>query len=871
MEERNWSPLVKSGVVFLSACVYAAAAFLLGDRAGKMIIVLSLLPVAAAGWLFGAYGGLLTGIIAILPNVLLFWYVENFPAGEIFTREFTIGSVLLVMAGGIVGRSREEFLRARETERLLRSRERFLSLLNQITHTIIAAKNLEDLPLQQLAQDLARLMEADDCFITRWDEKKQVAIPAASAAQHDMPFEQIKVLPHHVTLTESAFKAGGIIAAEDLANTSYISPDLAAQIGAKSALCVPLMAGQTRLGAAIIAHRARRVFTEDEQKNAAQAGKQITLALLNVQQDAELKRQLRESDALARIARTLSESERVGLSNVLELIVASAKELIPNSHQAVIHSLDSENNLLTPEAAIGFENPREGRAKMRLGEGIAGQAVLNRETLNITDVQTDPRFLDLGGPVQFRSLLVTPIISGERILGAISVQSREPQAFSQNEMKLLRTLGTQAAIAIDNARLLESTRLALRETNALYRISRGLLALNSDELLEDAVVLLEKNFGYHLVQVYLSAPKTGDLVLKASSGETHEMIAERSHRLKAGSGIVGHVAETRKPFFTNDVGQVIFHIRNPLRPNVKSELAAPIEAAGRLLGVLDIQQEEAITFTERDLQLAEIVADQLAASLQKADLYESLQESLEHEKSIRNQLVQNERLAVMGRLLASVSHELNNPLQAIQNALFLLKEEKGISIQGRNDLEIVLAESERMAGLIERLRDTYRPAQAEDLQPANLNNIIEDVCALLATHLRKNEVAFEFHPDQELPVVSAQPDQIRQVVLNLLVNAVDAMPSGGKLTTSTAFLKDSQEVLLSVCDTGMGIPPAILPIIFDPFVTNKKRGTGIGLTISHDIIVKHGGRITAENNPGGGGATFKIWLPAANSRPMEAA
>jgi signal transduction histidine kinase len=333
------------------------------------------------------------------------------------------------------------------------------------------------------------------------------------------------------------------------------------------------------------------------------------------------------------------------------------------------------------------------------------------------------------------------------------------------------------------------------------------------------------------------------------------------HRLKAGSGIIGHVAETREPFFTNNVDEVIFHIDNPLNMETKSEMAIPIQAGDRLLGILDIQQTETITFTQHDLQLVTIVADQLAASLQKADLYESLQKSLQQEKAMRNQLIQTERLAIMGRLLASVSHELNNPLQAIQNALFLLKEDKGISPQGMNDLEIVLAESERMAGMIERLRDTYRPTQAEDLRPTHLNDIIEDVLALISTHLKKNNIAYNFNADPDMPVITAQPDQIRQVTLNLLMNAVEAMTEEGILSVTTEYLRDSGEALVCVSDTGVGIPPALLPMIFDPFITNKKRGTGIGLTISHDIVMKHGGRISAENNPDGRGATFKVWLP----------
>jgi signal transduction histidine kinase len=265
------------------------------------------------------------------------------------------------------------------------------------------------------------------------------------------------------------------------------------------------------------------------------------------------------------------------------------------------------------------------------------------------------------------------------------------------------------------------------------------------------------------------------------------------------------------------------------------------------------------------LQLVSAIADQLALALQKANLYNDLQESLSHEKAIRSHLIHVEKLTASGRLLASVSHELNNPIQAIQNALFLLKEEKGISPQGKQDLEIVLSEAERMASMLQRLRTTYQPASIEDFKPVQLNDVIEDVCALVGTHLRHNQIAYEFFADSDLPMVPGLQDQLKQVVLNLLMNAVDAMPSGGCLTIATQYLAETRQALVSVSDTGPGIEKTILPNIFDAFVTNKELGTGLGLTISHEIIQRHAGRLTAENNPEHG-AIFRIWLPLSEGQ-----
>ena len=602
-------------------------------------------------------------------------------------------------------------------------------------------------------------------------------------------------------------------------------------------------------------------------KQSYEAGRQDTLQLRDGLHERELNRRLRESIALAEIARALSETERVGLSTVLQLIIDSARELIPETEQAVIHLLDEERQVLHPRAVSGYEDAAAGQFNFRPREGVAGQVIYSGETIRIDDVHADPRFLVLDNPPTFRSLIVAPVQSGARKLGTISVQSSHVRAFSEDDGRLLSSLGVQAAIAIENVRLLESTQQALKETNALYRINQELIAtLDPQELMQDVVELLGQSFGYSYVQIFVVDPFSGDFVMRAGSGEIGRQLYAQGYRLRAGEGIVGYTAETGDPFFTNNADEMVSFVRNPLLPEVKSQLAVPVKIEGRILGLLDVQQTPPGQLTQRDLQLVSAVADQLALALQKVNLYAELQTSLQTEKTMRGQLLLADRLSTMGRLLASVSHELNNPLQAIQNALFLLREEQGLSEQGRQDLDIVLSESERMAALIARLRATYRPAQVEDFQLIQVNEIIEDVYALIATHLRHNQISFEFHPDPSLPRIPGLPDQIRQVVLNLLMNAVEAMTEGGRLSVSTHFLAEEQEVLLLVADTGPGIDPAILLSIFDAFVTNKDYGTGLGLTITYDIINKHRGRIQAGNNPNGG-AIFSIWLPAGEEQP----
>jgi GAF domain-containing protein len=286
--------------------------------------------------------------------------------------------------------------------------------------------------------------------------------------------------------------------------------------------------------------------------------------------------------------------------------------------------------------------------------------------------------------------------------------------------------------------LFETTLHSLEELGALYRINQRLTAsLDPDILMKEVVELLQESFQYYHVQIYVIDPERLSAVLRQGSGDIGTHLVDTSHQLLPGEGIVGHVAYTSKPFFTNDVDKVVFHIRHPLLPDTKSELAAPIKIDQQVIGVLDIQQAPPRRLTERDMQIASAVAEQLAVALQKANLYTNLQTALEQEQTMRSQLIQNERLTLMGKLLASVSHELNNPLQTIQNALFLTRQDLQQSNIHLEEMDIIASEIDRMATLLERLRATYRPLQLEDFGPVRLTDIIEETYRLISTYSLK--------------------------------------------------------------------------------------------------------------------------------------
>lgn len=744
------------------------------------------------------------------------------------------------------------------------ARERFFESLNGLTRKILISTDW-DSTLDALVFDIRQLIGADDCYIESWDEERQWPVPMTTTAQLDFPFSDgIGFERYELEITRSALSEERVLAVEDTHNSPYIDIRTADRFPTRALIAVPLIARGHKVGGVIMGYNNVRQFTPDEIERAEEVGNQVALALWTFRQSLEIQQRLRESQTLAKIERTLSETERTGIGQILQLIVDSARELIPHAEKSVLHLWDAEQKILVAEAVSGFSESDQRYAELRIGpgEGVAGRAMQEGRTINVGDVKSYAPFVLRSPEPTFQSLMVASIQSERQSIGTLSVASATRHAFSSQDETSLDALAVQSAIAIENTRLFATTQQRLKEVQTLYQISRGLAAsLDADQLIREMISLIQRSFDYYYVQIYLVDQETRSLVARHGSGYIGSELLKYGHSIPVGEGIVGHVAMTGEAFMTNNVEEVLFFMRHPLLSQTHYEIAIPIKIEEEVIAVFDIQQtSDHPRFTSNDLQLMTAIADHLAIVLQKANLYSTLQTSLQKETEMRSQLVQSERLALVGRLLASVSHELNNPIQAIQYGLFVLRDEPDLSNQVKEDLDVLIAESERLTALIERLRSAYGPVRLNDFQPIALNGLIEDVYALMSTYMRHGEITFQFIPDTNLPNISGLPDQIRQVLLNLFLNAVEAMTPGGCLTMETRFLPDGKEVLLLVKDTGPGIDPEILPRIFDAFITSKGTGTGLGLAITHDIIQQHHGRIEAENALEGG-AMFKVWLP----------
>ena len=830
--------------------------------------ILVTIPAVVAGWFYYRRGGIAASILAIAVNLLLIdQYVEKVTWDTLFqvTNGILLGHVFVALASIGIGYLREITESHYQTDKQLHDRERNLVLINMATKDILGGDNLKD-TYYRLLTHLTNLFVADYASLSHWDETSRQILLVAATKTMGQPFRNMSLEPEEAGMARLALENGHVEFIDDLqklsATTATRLPEfITLHPSTRSVVFIPLTTKDYKFGVVTLAFDSLRHFSREELDYIELTSYQITLALRSIHQERKIEKQLREARALANIEHALSTGERTGVDTVLQLIVNAAKEMIPNTQRVVLHLLDEDRRFLVPRAVAGYSDGATGNLKMLSGEGIAGQVIATGEVAAIADIRNDLNFKNEKLPVSFRSLIVVPIQSKERRIGTISVHSDEIGIFSSDETNLLSALGAQVTIAIENANLLEKSRQDFKEINTLYHLTQNLTAsLEPDQLMKDTVEFLQSIFGYYHIQIYIIDNQKERLIARHGAGAIGNLLGEQGYSLPIGAGTIGHVAETGKPFFTNNVEGVVFFIRNPLLPDTHSEMVLPITINEKVRGILNIQETPSNPISKKQMKLMEAVTQQLAVALQKATLYTELQNSLNQEKATRAKLIQSERLAVVGRLLASVSHELNNPLQAIQNALFLLKDEEKLSDQGQQDMEVILSETERMASMIGRLRDTYRSTQAGEFRDVDINSIVEDVFALISTYMRHRKIAFEFIPEPKLLPVPGISEQIRQVLLNLFMNAIEAMNKGGKIIVQTQNLQEQDQILLMIADTGTGISPDVFDDIFNPFVTNKETGTGLGLTITRDIIHHHHGEIRAENNPQGG-AIFKVWLP----------
>ena len=575
--------------------------------------------------------------------------------------------------------------------------------------------------------------------------------------------------------------------------------------------------------------------------------------------EAGPKRQLLEAETLLGLAQRMTEVPN--LNQALNWVADAALRIVPTAQRATIHIL--VEGRLVPRAAAPAQSFAAESARMELGRGVAGRVAVERRPIRVPDTVHEPSFVDTGSGL--RSLLVVPLMRRGKVLGTLSVGSTQIAAFTAEDERPLSALATQAVIALEIARL-DAQAGRAGELATLNALAAALSStLDMERILTLGVEGISHTLGAEIGLLVLLDRPEGQV-------ETR-WVVQRGTPLTSPPPSLEECEPIRRVLSSGQPLQLANDPADePLRNELSRVLSVPCRTAlfvplivrERVLGTAAVVNRlDGALFQEDDLALLGSIAASVAMAVENARLYAEVKGVAEELKASQARLVQSVKLAAMGKLAASVAHEINNPLQAVQSCIYLVAEAADPTDPNSHYLEIARQELDRIARIVQRMLDFYRPGD-EGRHPTAIGVLLDDVLTLMHKQLEQGHVEVQTDYEPNLPVVMAVADHIKQVFLNIILNALAAMPQGGTLQvrTRTEQADDGQQmVTIAFQDTGVGIPEGDLDQIFDPFYSTRPGGTGLGLSVSYDIVARHGGRIEVES-PVGQGSTFTVILPA---------
>jgi len=334
---------------------------------------------------------------------------------------------------------------------------------------------------------------------------------------------------------------------------------------------------------------------------------------------------------------------------------------------------------------------------------------------------------------------------------------------------------------------------------------------------------------------------------------------------KFAAQLVSRVDADGNPFVINATGPGEEEAQSLLSTlGLGSAILIPV-ARSNLHSVLFAARDTTSTerpFRGADLEMFFVLARQAVVAMENASLYADLREYVRQVEASQQALLRAEKMAAAGRLTASIAHEVNNPLQSVQNCLHLAGREDMPPEKRREYFALAENELERLMKTMQRMLDFSRPG-AVTIQQVDILELLQHVVSLTAQQLSQRQIEVQTNLPESLPAIYAVSSQVQQIFFNLILNALDAMPAGGTLTIRARELQNGIEI--TVQDSGPGIPPDRRNNIFEPFFSTKDGGTGLGLTVSYNIVTAHGGTLDLVNEQEPG-ACFRLFLPIGDKQ-----
>jgi signal transduction histidine kinase/uncharacterized protein YigA (DUF484 family) len=470
---------------------------------------------------------------------------------------------------------------------------------------------------------------------------------------------------------------------------------------------------------------------------------------------------------------------------------------------------------------------------------------------------------------QVRSALAVPLKHRGNVIGALALESVEYNAFSSQDEQLLVVIASQLAGLLENMRLNEELRERaryLQDSVRRLQVVRETALDIAEDLDFDAMLKRVVHQARELVDARgaeLGLLDDARQVIKVVVSEAPWFDAQ-GEEIPLMAGVAGRVAAFGEPLVIADYNAWSGRLYPQRVASFKTVAGIPLKFQGQVVGTLTVMDDRPEkNFRPEDVQLLELLAPQVTVWIRNARLYQELQERIDAQHLAENRLVRSARLAAVGEMAAGVAHELNNPLTTVIGFVELAIGEIPEGSTLRSDLELVLKESQRAREVVRRLLEFSRPSENQRIR-TDINELVEDVLNLVHHLTVTGGIQVSIDLCDELPWVSVDPAQIKQVLLNLVHNSIQAMSGGGELIIKTGHSRqDNVEWLtISVSDTGVGIASENMERIFEPFFTTRPagQGTGLGLSVSYGIVTDHGGYIEAQSQPGKG-SHFTVYLP----------
>jgi GAF domain-containing protein/ActR/RegA family two-component response regulator len=736
-----------------------------------------------------------------------------------------------------------------------------LSILNAISQTVNQSIDLDEI-LNKSLDKMMEMIGVRSAGIYLLDEKADDLVFVAHRGFSKIFLKGMKRIKLGEGVTGKVALAGEPIFIEDYPSYPDALP-LAIEEGLKSLAIIPLKSRDKIYGTLNLARKEFSKITPFEKNLFNSIAQIISGVMERASLYTENVKRLEELKTLYSISQEVALKLEVKV--ILQKIMESAIELLGvESGTIALWDNRKQNYAIVivhrlPETLIGkeFSPP---------WSGVVGEVIAKKSPVLYKDYEHHPSRLKELDSYHFKEVLGVPLIVREMIIGTMTVGSSDPELhFHQSEIDLLYTFAHQAAIAIGNAKLYEDSLAKIKQLTTLYEIGKTLSStLDIDELFRRALELLKDSFGYTACGILLLDRDKDELYIKQVMGRSME--ESKKFRFRVGiDGIVGWVAKSGELVYVPDVSKDPRYI--PGEPSIKSEAAFPLKVRDQVFGVLNIESDELNGFDEEDLKVLSSFASQMSISIENAQLFSDLKQTLQELKLAQDQIIQSEKLRAMGEMASGVAHDFNNVLAVILgNIQLLLHQLERLGLEEiREGLKVIERSSKDGAETVRRIQEFTGVRRDKEFISLSLNEIITEVVNITQPRWKdqtqKKGIQVELTTQLgEISLIMGNPSELREVLTNIIFNAVDAMPEGGKLSISTQPQAEDW-VEVRITDTGVGMTEEVRRRVFDPFFTTKGvTNSGLGMSVSYGIIKRHGGEILIETEPGKG-TTFIIHLP----------